>query len=122
VSYNIVTKKDFEAWLKSKDPSDIVGISVNGQSCPIATFLKEYCGVTGVDVSGFDYLYYDSMGHYREAKGNDWMELFIGHVDDLFMEKINFRQIPNKEVTAGAALACLRKSTAKRKKKTRGIW
>lgn len=73
----LLRKENFKAWLNSKPKRSIVGTRGVGQSCPIATYLKEnnalndegYVGRWICDSSGkFNYIY-------------GWERCFIRKVD-----------------------------------------
>lgn len=87
-------RKSFEAWLKAKQPDDVVGENRDCHSCPLALFYAETSG--GCEVVIFD----DGYGGYLVDRGYSkrqapwWAERFIFLVDG---------DIDNK-ITAGRAL------------------
>lgn len=73
-----ITRKEFEAWLESKDSSAPVGKVGYGQECPVAKFLKETGVAKKIAVSNSVTYDFESQ-HY--VVNPSWMEKFVGQVD-----------------------------------------
>ena len=96
-----ILKKDFKAWLKSKDDGDRVGTSSTTTSCPIAHYARETFDLkrSQVDISMF---FIELGGDTRETP--QWAAKFIASVDQ---DNGNGGTITNKKITKEQALGYL---------------
>ena len=77
-----LTKKNFRAWLASKNPDSIAGVAGASDWCPIARYLRDNgCTSPVIDQCGLSYY---KNGRYVEsahASGSSWKHKFIDKVD-----------------------------------------
>lgn len=91
----LLFKEAFTDWLKSKEPTAIVGMTVGAYACPLATYLYEKTGTEYAVCQSF----------YVATKTNDRIEMpewgaeFIARVDTLLPLR--------DDVTASQALECI---------------
>lgn len=88
-----LTLENFRAWLQNHPETEVIGITGDCASCPIAAFLTEVAAASGVTVSydliaNYDHsIIYFSDGSYGSDNSNKvppvprWVALFIHGVD-----------------------------------------
>lgn len=82
IAVELLTKENFIAWLKSKEPEEIVGEESRCLSCPIANFFRQVYGVEvkiGHMFSGSDI---QVIGDTEWVALPEWASDFITYVDE----------------------------------------
>ncbi len=83
----LITKENFEQWLKTKAPTEIVGLSFVADACPIANYLRENFDVEPMVDS--DEVWIDYKVVFPEDS-NDipaWMSSFIEMNDERLSQR-----------------------------------
>ncbi len=72
-----LTRPAFQAWLESKHPRSYIGVTGEGDACPLARYLKSTTGETDVLVDG------GSVADVGEStvKMPKWAQNFVERVD-----------------------------------------
>lgn len=77
-------KRDFNAWLESKQDGDSVGKSGVPCLCPLATYIKDtHDRLNEVNVLHTELVYSHPNGRYYRKKLPIWAERFVRTVDEV---------------------------------------
>ena len=82
-----LTRPAFQAWLESKHPRSYIGVVGDGDSCPIARYVKDITGYDDVEVSGvsieINMRSNDYPDEYTCTDLSAWAQNFIERIDSL---------------------------------------
>ena len=93
----LTTKENFEQWLKTKAPTEIVGLSFVADACPIANYLRENFDVEPMVDTDEVWINYEVIFSEDLNDIPVWMNSFIGMNDERLSQR-----------SAGGALVILR--------------
>lgn len=102
------TLADFESWLKSQPPAEVVGDAFDGSCCPVATFVEQKIGISLFVAD--DEMYHGEGNEDESVETPPWARRVIlslhDHVDALVGAK-HGRERPVTYPVTAAEVLCL---------------
>lgn len=80
-----LVRREFEAWLREKEPGIVVGDAGEKYSCPLAIYVMDKYGVAWAAVGNTKNLLEYKLpvaGYYHEQRLPGWAQIFVALVDE----------------------------------------